>query len=111
MVAEKPRADAAAELTKRVTELLNGCLGALPFSSRTRPPVWASLTSNRPFRLALLTGSAYALLFCALPWAFVERPAPFLIWLSIYGSLYAAWATWIARATSDRVLRIIKLRL
>ena len=111
MVAEKPRAGAAAELTKRVTELLNGCLGAMPFPSKALAPLGSTLIPDPPYWKALAVGLIYALFFCALPWVVVERPARFLLWLSIYGSLYAAWATWIARTTSDKVLRIIKLRL
>jgi hypothetical protein len=47
----------------------------------------------------------------ATPRVFFEQPERHLFWLSVYGSLYAAWATTIARYTSAKVLDIIKCRI
>src|SRR5580704_9964579 len=102
----------AAELVQRVTDLLNGCLGASPFQFGATPTTPAMPTPAGPWRTGLYAGLAYALLFCALPSLLLLRqPESHLFWLSVYGSLYAAWATAIARTASIDVLEIIKGRI
>jgi len=58
----------------------------------------------------LRTGVLYAILFCLLPVAFFDWQ-PVLFCLSVYGSLYIAWATVIARLTSGKVLEEIECRI
>jgi hypothetical protein len=88
-----------------VTKLLDGCLGALPYRSGGKLPLAGRVV------LGPATGLLYALLFCALPWLLFEHPEPHLFWLSVFGSLYAAWATTIARSTSGAVLALITSRI
>jgi hypothetical protein len=99
----------SADLARRVSGLLNGCLGAWPFPPTAGQPPKKKLIPD--WLKGLCAGLAYALLFCALPFVFVERPELHLLWLSIYGSLYAAWATIIARLTSAKILEIINRRV
>jgi hypothetical protein len=102
----------AAELVQRVTDLLNGCLGASPFQFGAKPSERAMTTPTGPWRTGLYAGLAYALLFCALPaLLMLGQPELHLFWLSVYGSLYAAWATAIARSASMDVLEIVKGRI
>src|SRR3979411_2267781 len=103
--------DPPAKLTKRVTDLLDGCLGAIPFPSGTALRSRRGLIPLGPLLIGPYTGLIYALLFCALPWLFFGRPERHLFWLSVFGSLYAAWATTIARSTSAKILEIIKSRI
>ena len=103
--------DLPAKLTKRVTDLLDGCLGAIPFPSGTALRSRRRLIPLGPLLIGPYTGLIYALLFCALPWLFFGRPERHLFWLSVFGSLYAAWATTIARSTSAKILEIIKSRI
>jgi hypothetical protein len=91
------------ELTKRVTDLLKGCLGAVP--DRTK-----SLVTGGPVGIGLQIGVLYAILFCLLPAVFFDWQ-PLLFCVSVYGSLYVAWATVIARLTSAKVLEEIECRI
>jgi hypothetical protein len=101
----------SSDLAGRVSCLLNGCLGAYPFPPRGPRRIGQKMTPDRPLLKGLYVGLAYAVLFCALPWAFAKEPELRLLWLSVYGSLYAAWATIIARLTSAKILEIITSRI
>jgi hypothetical protein len=99
------------DLAQRVSDLLNGCLGAHPFPPKTGRPIKEALAPDKSLLKGLGAGIAYAVLFCGLPWIFVGRPERHLLWLSVYGSLYTAWATTIARMTSAGILEIIHSRV
>jgi hypothetical protein len=104
--------DPSAELAKRITDLLGGNLGASPFQFGIVGPLRTTLIPVGPLWIGLCVGLAYGLLFCALPSLFLlGKPEPHLFWSSVYGSLYAAWATAIARSTSAKVLETIKYRI
>jgi len=107
----KQSSNASVKLENRVAELLNDCLGALPYGIRVVPRVATWELPEWPSLKAVAVGATYALLFCALPWLVVKKPESHLFWLSVYGSLYAAWATWIARYTSATTLDLIRSRI
>ena len=100
--------DMRTELINRVRNLLKGCLGATPYSAEVS--LRNRLITGGPLSLGVQTGVAYGLLFCLLPLVFFGWQ-PLLFCLSVYGSLYAAWATTIARLTSAKVLETIEYRI
>jgi hypothetical protein len=101
--------DIKADLGKRVTALLNGCIGASPLPSRAqdggdgffRSPLWIGITA----------GFFFFCLFWVVPvvtMSFEQSwPERHLLWFSVYGSLYFAWATFIARETSRQLLETV----
>jgi hypothetical protein len=96
-------ADIKTDLGKRITGLLNGCIGASPLPSRAEDGGGGFLRS--PFSVGIIGGFIFFCLFCVVPIAVTmssERswPERHLLWFSVYGSLYFAWATFIARQTS-----------
>jgi len=109
---QKSLHDPKAELTKRITDLLGGCLCASPHQFGIPGTLQTTLIPVGPLWIGFYVGLAYGLLFCVLPALFLlGKPEPHLIWLSVYGSLYAAWATTIARSTSAKILETIKYRI
>ncbi|UFW71235.1 hypothetical protein [Bradyrhizobium sp. WU425] len=104
------RSDASVggNLEKRVESLLNGCIGANPLPGRPD----RSLLPDSPLAQGLIAGLSYAFLFCLIPVVclqfFEARPERHLFLFSVYGSLYFAWATIIARLTSIRLLEIVR---
>jgi hypothetical protein len=89
-------------LAERVDALLADTLGAYPFRPESR-------SSRRwpPWLVALLSGAAYAVLFCALPWLLGSRHRE-LLQLSLWGSCYLAFAVLTARSTSAAVLDTVR---
>jgi hypothetical protein len=102
---------AADQLNATIRQLLAGCLGgAVPrvfnvrIGARGRPT--ASIVEWLPAPVAgLATGLIYIGLFYFGPRFFVEAPDRQLLWLSVYSSLYMAWAVTLARLTSRKIER------
>jgi hypothetical protein len=113
--------DAAVNLETRVARLLNGCIGASPFSGgagSTKPAAKAGRKwlPESPLGQGVLVGLIYVFLFCVVPVCFLwfgfgAWPERHLFLLSIYGSLYFAWATIIARQTSIQLLEIVRKQI
>jgi hypothetical protein len=95
-----------ASLVTEIDTLLNGCLGASPFPSFGKTGQTAP-KSGRPVLLGLVSGVVYAVLFVTPFFVFNRGADGRLFWLSVYGSLYIAWATAIARHTSAKISQTI----
>jgi hypothetical protein len=60
-----------------------------------------------PITYGICAGLCYFVLFCCIPWI-IQQFDLTLFWLSVWGSLYFAFAVTIARTTSSSVLRHIE---
>lgn len=96
-------------LVGQIDTLLNGSLGAslIPISGKTDQKVdkkeQEGGKSGHSVLLGLVSGLFYAVLFVTPCFVFNGGAEGRLFWLSVYGSLYIAWATAIARHTSAKV--------
>jgi len=101
--------DARAALVSRVTDLLQGSLGAHVFAVRFVTAPLRGLMRDHS-GVSTLIGLTYALAFCILPYALGWIPSK-LFWLALNASLYIVWAVLIARITSESVLSIIETKV
>ena len=106
--AADPDPDPAGLLVSRVRDLLASTLGAFPKFSRAPTRLSLRLDHLPPAVVGLGTGMLYLLLFCLLPITFFGGLDLHLIWLSAFGAAYLALAVAAARATSGKVLGIIR---
>jgi len=91
------------KLRERIVLLLDDELGANPFSGA----ITGHLPHKSPIFVGFRAGIVYAIAFCGLPWI-VFKDFGVLVWLSVWGSCYLAFASAIAWFTSLSVFKIIE---
>jgi hypothetical protein len=94
---------------ERISLLLRGSLGAIPWSGSVVSQS-GKLASWTPAVAGGVSGLIYVALFGAIPWL-LPGSSDNLFWLSVWGGSYFAFAVATARSASSEVFQIIQTRV